>query len=93
MGRANACPDLAAAAQTVLLTLLANPYAPTGVFHFSNAGETNWKGFAEAIFAASAAQNGPFAAVEGIPTEAYPTPARRPRNSRSRRRASRMRTI
>jgi dTDP-4-dehydrorhamnose reductase len=74
--------DLAEAAQTTLLKLLALPSAPSGVFHFANAGETDWKGFAEAIFAASAAQGGPSAEVQGIPTEDYPTPARRPLNSR-----------
>ena len=52
-----------------------------GVYHLTCAGETSWCGFAKAIFAAFAArQKAP--EVVGIPTEAYPTPAQRPRNSR-----------
>jgi dTDP-4-dehydrorhamnose reductase len=53
-----------------------------GVFHMAGAGYTTWAGFAEAIFEASAARGGPAARVEPIPTSAYPTPARRPANSR-----------
>ncbi len=53
----------------------------SGVYHLTCAGETSWCGFARAIFAAFAArQKAP--EVVGIPTEAYPTPAKRPRNSR-----------
>jgi dTDP-4-dehydrorhamnose reductase len=52
-----------------------------GVYHLACAGETSWCGFAEAIFAAFAArQKQP--RVIPIPTEAYPTPAKRPGNSR-----------
>ena len=80
------CPttaaDIAAALQTITLRLIAERDAPTGVFHFAGAGETSWAGLAEAIFAASRARGGPWATVEPIPTTAYPTPARRPANSR-----------
>jgi dTDP-4-dehydrorhamnose reductase len=53
-----------------------------GVFHMSAAGETSWAGFAEAIFAASAARGGPTARVNPIRTSDYPTAAKRPSNSR-----------
>ncbi|MCP2218496.1 MULTISPECIES: dTDP-4-dehydrorhamnose reductase [Bradyrhizobium] len=53
-----------------------------GVFHMTAAGETSWAGFAEAIFAESAKCGGPSARVESIVTTDYPTPARRPLNSR-----------
>jgi dTDP-4-dehydrorhamnose reductase len=53
-----------------------------GVFHMTASGETPWSGFATAIFAASAARGGPSAQVRPIPTRDYPTPARRPANSR-----------
>lgn len=53
-----------------------------GVFHMTSAGDTNWAGFARAIFAASVARGGPGAEVEPIPASDYPTPARRPANSR-----------
>jgi dTDP-4-dehydrorhamnose reductase len=53
-----------------------------GTYHFCGAGRTSWHGFAEAIFGAAA----PYTElavkrVEAIPTEAFPTPARRPANS------------
>ena len=53
-----------------------------GTFHMSGAGETTWAEFAEAIFAASRAAGGPSARVKPITTAEYPTPARRPANSR-----------
>lgn len=53
---------------------------PGGVYHLTNAGETTWHGFAEAIFAERARHlpNVPVVTVEPIATADYPTPARRP---------------
>lgn len=80
------CPtsarDIAAALKTVTLTMFADMDAPTGVYQFVNAGGTTWAGLATEIFTLSAAAGGPSAAVEGIPSSEYPTPARRPTNSR-----------
>ncbi|MFN7535700.1 MAG: sugar nucleotide-binding protein, partial [Brevundimonas sp.] len=73
---------LAAALRPLPLQLIGAREAPTGVVPFAGAGETSWAGFAEAIFAASRARGGPSATVEPIPTSDYPTPARRPANSR-----------
>ena len=53
-----------------------------GVFHMVAQGEATRAEFAEAVFALSRAAGGPFARVKPIPTSAYPTPARRPANSR-----------
>ncbi|WP_374408342.1 dTDP-4-dehydrorhamnose reductase [Pelagerythrobacter sp.] len=53
-----------------------------GVFHMSGAGEASWADFARAVFAASAERGGPSAEVNAITTADYPTPARRPANSR-----------
>lgn len=53
-----------------------------GVFHMTGGGEASWAEFAEAIFATSAARDGPNAQVRPIGTSDYPTPARRPANSR-----------
>jgi dTDP-4-dehydrorhamnose reductase len=63
---------------------LAEDGAPAlrGLFHMTAGGEASWADFAEAIFAASAAQGGPSATVRRIGTADYPTPARRPANSR-----------
>ncbi|HWU72825.1 MAG TPA: sugar nucleotide-binding protein, partial [Sphingomonas sp.] len=53
-----------------------------GVFHATGGGDGTWASLAEAVFAASAANGGPSARVKHITTADYPTPARRPRNSR-----------
>lgn len=53
-----------------------------GIFHMAGTGYTHWAGFAEAIFAYSSAHDGPAARVVPITTADYPTPARRPGNSR-----------
>lgn len=53
---------------------------PWGVYHMTNAGETSWHGFAEAIQAMDAPETP--ARLLPIPSSDYPTPARRPLNSR-----------
>jgi dTDP-4-dehydrorhamnose reductase len=80
------CPtsaaDIAAALRTIALRLIDDRHAPLGIYHFVNAGEASWCGLAREIFALSAAAGGPRAEVEAITTTEYPTPARRPANSR-----------
>lgn len=49
-----------------------------GIFHYSGAPDVNWADFAREIFATT----GMKVAVDGIATADYPTPARRPLNSR-----------
>lgn len=80
-GSPTSAADLAHALMTVAVRLADDPAAATGTFHFSNAGETSWAGFARSIFHQSAERGGPSAAVEPIATVDYPTPARRPANS------------
>ena len=86
VGDQHGCPtsarDIAAALKTITLRTIADEDAPTGVYHFVNAGETTWAGLASEIFAVSAASGGPSATVEAIASSEYPTPARRPTNSR-----------
>ena len=64
--------------------LVASPAgdAAFGVFHLSGAPDTTWHGFAEAIFAGAAARGRRAPVLRAIPTSAYPTPTRRPANSR-----------
>lgn len=80
------CPtsaaDIAAALHRIVLRLMEDPTAPTGTYHFVNAGEASWCELAREIFALSAAAGGPSAEVEAITTAEYPTPAKRPANSR-----------
>lgn len=47
----------------------------TGVYHFTCGGQTSWCEFAKAIFEAN---DLPHMQVNGIPSSAYPTPAKRP---------------
>lgn len=49
-----------------------------GVHHFSGAPDTSWAGFAREIMARA----GLACVIHDIPSSAYPTPARRPLNSR-----------
>jgi dTDP-4-dehydrorhamnose reductase len=76
--------DIADAVLAVGRNLVERPAATglRGIFHMTGAGETNWAELAESVFAFSAAAGGPSARVRKIPTSAYPTPARRPANSR-----------
>ncbi|MFC6392532.1 sugar nucleotide-binding protein, partial [Methylorubrum zatmanii] len=67
---------------TIALRLAGDEGAPTGTFHCVNDGATTWCGFARAILAGAAKRGGRAIPVEGIPTSAYPTPAKRPANSR-----------
>lgn len=53
-----------------------------GTYHLTNRGETSWFGFAQAIGDRLRASGKPCAKLQPIPTSDYPTPARRPLNSR-----------
>lgn len=53
-----------------------------GIFHMVGTGDASWAEFADAIFACSAELGGPTATVRHIAAADYPTPARRPANSR-----------
>ncbi|MEX1153057.1 dTDP-4-dehydrorhamnose reductase [Parvibaculum sp.] len=83
------CPTSATDVARVLLKLTstilddktAGGEQPRGTFHFCNAGTTSWYGFARAIMAGAEMRGAPSAAVQPIPTSAYPTPAHRPANS------------
>jgi len=68
---------IASACLTLAEALRQNP-ALSGTHHFTGAPATSWADFARAIMD----QAGLRAKVRDIPTSAYPTPARRPLNSR-----------
>lgn len=68
---------IAEACLTIAARLIENPDL-SGTYHFSGAPDVSWAGFAQAIFAAAGRE----VAITGIPTADYPTPARRPLNSR-----------
>lgn len=80
-GSPTSATDLAKALMTIVVRQVEEKSAPTGTFHFSNAGAVSWAGFATEIFRQSAQRGGPSANVVPITTAQYPTPARRPANS------------
>jgi dTDP-4-dehydrorhamnose reductase len=80
-GAPTSAADLAAALATVAMRMAADP-GLAGTWHFTNAGETTWAGFARAIFAAAQRHGGPSPEVAGISTADYPVPAKRPAHSR-----------
>lgn len=80
-GSPTSAADLAQALATIAVRLVEDANAPTGVFHFSNAGDISWADFATEIFRQSAARGGPSANVVPIRSSDYPTPAARPANS------------
>ena len=53
-----------------------------GVFHMTGSGEATWADFAETVFHEAAARGRRQTRVKRIATADYPTPARRPANSR-----------
>ena len=79
------CPTGAGDIADTLLALTARMtggYGPAGTYHFVNAGEASWHTLAEAIFAAAGQRGRRVPEVAAITTADYPTPARRPGNSR-----------
>jgi dTDP-4-dehydrorhamnose reductase len=80
------CPtsaaDIANALAVIATRLADDAQAPTGTYHFVNSGEATWCGFAREIFTLAQAKGRAVPIVDAIPSSAYPTPARRPANSR-----------
>lgn len=83
IGNPTSALDIANGILKVAENLVASPEpALRGVFHMTAMGEASWADFAEAILAGSMIHGGPTADVRRIGTVDYPTPARRPANSR-----------
>jgi dTDP-4-dehydrorhamnose reductase len=84
IGNPTSALDIADALWQVATNLLAHPADPalSGLFHLTGSGEASWADLAGEVFAASARHGGPVARVRPIGTADYPTPARRPANSR-----------
>ncbi|ABV95834.1 dTDP-4-dehydrorhamnose reductase (plasmid) [Dinoroseobacter shibae DFL 12 = DSM 16493] len=77
VGGPTAAGDIAAACLKIAARLAADP-GKSGTYHFAGAPDVSWADFAREIFG----QAGLDCAVTDIPSAAYPTPARRPHNSR-----------
>ncbi len=77
IGGPTCAADIADACSAIAGQLIAAP-TKSGTYHFSGAPDVSWADFAREIFAQAEIS----CTVEDIPSSAYPTPARRPLNSR-----------
>lgn len=81
IGRPTWARDCAEAAVLAVGALTRDP-SLAGLYHLSGAGDASWADLAAETFALSAGLRGPTAHVRPITTADYPTPAKRPANSR-----------
>ena len=77
IGGPTGAAEIAQACVAIAQTLVSDP-EKSRIYHFSGAPDTSWADFARAIFD----QAGLNCAVTDIPSTDYPTPAKRPLNSR-----------
>jgi dTDP-4-dehydrorhamnose reductase len=84
VGAPTFAPDLAYAVCASLRSALKLDSFPSGIYHLCNSGETSWFEFAEAIFHTARSLHVPLQVKKVLPilSQEYPTPARRPKNSR-----------
>lgn len=81
-GAPTSAADLAAALVEITTRFVEDDQQPSGTWHFTNAGETTWCRIAREIFRLARPDAATRPVVEAITTADYPTPARRPANSR-----------
>ena len=83
IGNPTSARDIADAILQVAGQVLEDPARLTpGIYHMSATGSASWAEFAEYIFQTSEALGGPVARVNRITSAEYPTPVKRPANSR-----------
>ena len=83
-GTPTAAPDLAAAILRIVALIQRTGWQPRygGIFHATNQGATTWHGFATEIFAQAARHGETAPKIVPITTQEWPTPVRRPADSR-----------
>lgn len=82
-GNPTSAADIATAIMAISAQILSEGAAvKPGLYHMTASGEASWADFARHVFACSAAAGGPSAHVRNITSSEYPTPVRRPENSR-----------
>ncbi len=84
IGNPTYAPDIAQALLSIAGKITSDGWQEKfgGIFHMAGTGETSWHGFAKAIFDAGAKHGHPSPTVNSLTTADYPTPAKRPGNSR-----------
>jgi dTDP-4-dehydrorhamnose reductase len=80
LGCPTSAADIADALYMIVGRLIGG--GPAGTYHFVNRGEATWCALAREIFVQAAARGHAVPEVDAIATADYPTPARRPANSR-----------
>ena len=80
-GNPTSAHDIALTLQTLLHAMLADDQT-RGIYHFVNNGDTSWHDLASHILGVAARKTGKSPTLCAIPTSDYPTPAKRPANSR-----------
>ena len=83
-GTPTAAPDLTAVILDIAEKIRASGWQEefAGIFHATNDGATTWHGFACAIFEEAKAFGHPVPRIDPITTADWPTPAKRPADSR-----------
>lgn len=82
-GSPTSADDIAQAIVEIARRLISDSSAKLrGTFHLVGLGETTWAGFAKLIFSVLEEKTGKHIKVHEIATSDYPTPAKRPANSR-----------
>lgn len=81
-GNPTSAQDIADVIVRIATRLLDDETSPRGTYHFVNKGDATWYTFAKHIFAKRAVGSEPLIEIIPIKTSDYPTPARRPQNSR-----------
>ncbi len=76
------CPTLAADLAAAILRIATAPDWRPGIYHAAGTGQTSWHGFATAILRRAASHGLPCPEILPIATADWPTPAKRPENSR-----------
>ncbi len=84
IGSPTSSDDLAEAILSILATIETGGWKPdyAGLYHATGSGETSWHGLAVAALERAAEHGQPMPEVLAIRTEDWPTPAKRPADSR-----------
>lgn len=84
IGNPTSSDDLARAILAILARVSKTGWQPeyAGVYHATAQGETSWHGLAVAALEAAARLGRPMPEIDAIRTEDWPTPAKRPQDSR-----------
>ena len=84
IGNPTYAPDIAKTTLAIAENLMQQPdnMSLYGTYHLTNSGDISWFGFASEIFRQAETKMGFTCKVNPIPSSEFPTPAKRPANSR-----------